>query len=52
MNTFTDVELIARQHIAERAHLDSHEPQLPRRRHAGRARFATTLRRMADRLDA
>jgi hypothetical protein len=55
MNTtahnLTEVELIARQHIAERAHLDSHAPQLPRPRHAGRARLATTLRKVADRLD-
>jgi len=50
-NTMTEVELIARQHIAERAHLGSPEPQLPRRRHAGRIRVAATLRKVADRLD-
>ena len=48
MNTMTDVELIARQHIAERTH---QAPHLPRRRHAGRVRVATTLRRLADRLE-
>ena len=48
MHSMTDVELIARQHIAERTH---HEPHLPQRRHAGRIRVATTLRRLADRLD-
>jgi hypothetical protein len=50
-HTMTEVELIARQHIAERAHLGAHATQLPRPRHAGRARIATTLRRVADRLD-
>jgi len=49
MNAITEVELIARQHIAERA---THRPQLPRRtRRTRRLRVAGTLRRVADRLD-
>jgi hypothetical protein len=49
MNGITEVELIARQHIAERA-LDG--PRLPRPpRHHHRRRVASTLRRVADRLD-
>lgn len=51
MNAMTDVELIARQRIAERAHHSVAGQQLPRRRPTGRIRVAATLRRVADRLD-
>lgn len=47
MNGITEVELIARQHIAERSRQG---PKLPRRR-PRRTRIAGTLRRVADRLD-
>ena len=47
MNALTEVEIIARQHIAERSH---HGPQMPRR--SRRVRVASTLRRVADRLDS
>ncbi len=47
MNGITEVELIARQHIAQRA---QQGPRLPRRR-PHRTRIAGTLRRVADRLD-
>ena len=46
MNSITEVELIARHHIAERA---THAPRLPRR--SRRNRVAGSLRRVADRLD-
>ncbi len=47
MNAMTDVELIARQHLAERA---THHPRIPQR--SRRHRVAGTLRRVADRLDS
>ena len=46
MNAITEVELIARQHIAEHSHT---QPRLPRR--SRRVRVAGTLRRVADRLE-
>jgi hypothetical protein len=47
MNAMTEVELIARQHIAERT---AHHPRLPHT--TRRRRVAGKLRRVADRLDS
>jgi hypothetical protein len=49
MNGITEVELIARQHIAERTATASATRRLPRPRR--RVRVASTLRRVADRLE-
>lgn len=52
MNAMTDLELIARQHIAERAAQMRATSRLPRAvRQRRRVRLAGTLRRVADRLD-
>ncbi|MEO5851063.1 MAG: hypothetical protein ABIQ15_00990 [Nocardioides sp.] len=49
MNLLTEIEIAARQHLGERTHHETHLPRLPRVRR--RTRMASTLRRVADRLD-